>query len=78
MSYYYLQEYRGLFRGPLVLEVFAAHISAVESAIVVQGLYDHGNPTPSMIGGLALAAASVRDSHCICLVILTIYRLRGR
>ena len=36
-------------------------------------------PTPAMVGGLGLAAASVRIAHCTAPAaeVLTIYRLKG-
>ncbi|KAH9058004.1 hypothetical protein EDB83DRAFT_2224795 [Lactarius deliciosus] len=49
---------KGLFRSPLVLQTFAAHLTAIEGSVKVSGLHDH-QPTPAVVGGLGLVAASV-------------------
>jgi len=59
------QKWKGLFRGPFVLQVFAAHLSAIDSSVRVPNLHD-GKPTPDAIGALGLAAASVCALYRVC------------
>jgi hypothetical protein len=51
------QKWRGLFRGPFVLQTFAAHLSAIDGSTRVPGLHD--KHSPNAVGALGLAAASV-------------------
>ncbi|KAH8980733.1 hypothetical protein EDB86DRAFT_3087613 [Lactarius hatsudake] len=52
------KKWKGLFRSPLVLQTFAAHLTAIKGSVRVSGLHDHQS-TPAAVGGLGLAAASV-------------------
>ncbi|KAH8979504.1 hypothetical protein EDB86DRAFT_2814567 [Lactarius hatsudake] len=52
------KKWKGLFRSPLVLQTFAAHLTAIKGSVRVSGLHDHQS-TPTAVGGLGLAAASV-------------------
>lgn len=70
------QEWRGLFRGPFVLQTFAAHFSCIDGAVRIPSL--HGNDKPGRAnGGLGLAAASVCAVCRACSIVLTIDRWRG-
>lgn len=53
-----IQTFKGLFRGPLVLQTFASHINAMSGAVQAPGLYP-GNKVPVPHGALGLAAAAV-------------------
>jgi len=64
------QKWKGLFRSPFVLQTFAAHLTAIEGSTRVPDLHDTDKPTPAVIGGLGLSAASVRASVRILYVLL--------
>ena len=53
-----IQTFTGLFRGPLVLQMFASHINAVSGAVVAPGLYPDDKEQIAR-GSLGLAAAAV-------------------
>ncbi|KAI0284419.1 hypothetical protein BC826DRAFT_158259 [Russula brevipes] len=53
------KKWKGLFRGPFVLQTFATHLAAIEGSVPVMILDPHGKPTTAAVGGLGLAAASV-------------------
>jgi hypothetical protein len=66
---YVLQKYKGLLRGPLVVQCFACHFTAISGSRWISGLSNGSNestsaplPRPS----LALAAAAV----CIYFIII--------
>lgn len=74
----YSQKWKGLFRGPFVLQTFAAHLTAIEGSAKVPGLHDVDKPTLAMVGGLGLAAASVSTAPCAGVRLsLTTHRWRG-
>lgn len=52
------QHWKGVFRGPFILQTFAAHLSALNGSVKVPGLHD--KPSPPAVGALGMAAASVR------------------
>lgn len=52
------QKFRGLFRGPLVVQVFAAHFNVISGSKWINGLYEGSSP-PKPRAPLALAAAAV-------------------
>jgi hypothetical protein len=54
-----LQKFKGLFKGPLVLQTFGAHFTAAAGAQKLLGGDDPENPAGKPIGGLGLAAAGV-------------------
>jgi hypothetical protein len=56
------QKWKGLFRGPFILQTFAAHLSAIEGSVNVPGLHD--KPAPAAVGALGMAAASVCIIQC--------------
>jgi hypothetical protein len=60
-SIYFVQQYKGIFCGPLVLRTFAAHFNAIRGAVDVRGLITGDKPHK---GGLVLSAVSVRV--CVC------------
>ena len=49
----------GMLKGPLVLQTFGAHWTAVTSAKKLDGVDDPNLPVGKPIGGLGLAAAAV-------------------
>jgi hypothetical protein len=51
------QHWKGVFRGPFILQTFAAHLSTLNGLVKVPGLHD--KPSPPAVGGLGMAAASV-------------------
>ena len=51
------QQWKGVFCGPFILQMFAAYLSALDSLVKVPGLHD--KPSPPAVGGLGIAAASV-------------------
>ncbi|GBE84412.1 hypothetical protein SCP_0603910 [Sparassis crispa] len=62
------EEFKGLFRSLLILRIFATHLSAIEGAIDVEGLYPEPSPSDDghkilspdrPIGALGLAGAAV-------------------
>jgi hypothetical protein len=53
------QKYKGAFRGPFVLQTFAASLIAFQGARKIDGLDDPDKSVPRSYGGLALAAAAV-------------------
>ena len=53
------QSFLGMFKGPLALQVFGAHWSAVVGAWKLEGIYDLNLPVGKPVGGLGLAAAAV-------------------
>lgn len=59
------QNWKGLFRGPLILQTFAAHLGAIEGSVKVPDIHGPDTPTPVMAGGLGMAAASVSTAHCL-------------
>jgi len=70
------QKWRGLFCGPLVLRVFAAHLSAIEGSVRVPNLHgEHSTKSTkpiNAVGALGMAAASVCalcHAHGIFLII---------
>jgi hypothetical protein len=71
------QKWKGLLRSPFVLQTFAAHLAAIEGSVKISSLHDIDKPTPTMVGGLGLAAASVSTAHRACRAVLTTYRWRG-
>jgi hypothetical protein len=57
------QNWKGLYCGTFVLDVFATHLSTIKSSVLVNGLYDKGSPEhPNAVGALGLAATSVRTT----------------
>jgi hypothetical protein len=52
------QNWRGLFRSPLILKTFAAHLSCTDGAKQIPGLHTD-NESPRANGGLGLSVASV-------------------
>jgi hypothetical protein len=60
MLHHTSQKWKGLFRSPFILQTVAAHITAIKGSVRVPDLHNAGKPTPGAIGGLGLAAASVR------------------
>ncbi|OJA15089.1 hypothetical protein AZE42_13664, partial [Rhizopogon vesiculosus] len=52
------KKFRGLFRGPLVVQVFAAHFNMIHGSKWIHGLYEGSSP-PQPRAPLALAAAAV-------------------
>jgi hypothetical protein len=68
------QNWRGLFRSPLILKTFAAHFSCTDGTD--QNLYTDDKSSRAN-GALGLSAASVRAIRCAYDIILTIDRLRG-
>jgi hypothetical protein len=69
------QKWRGLFRGPFVLQTFAAHLSAIEGSVCVPNLHD--KPSPNAVGALGLAAASVRAFYHVWRIFLIMDRWSG-
>ena len=53
------QKYKGAFRGPFVLQTFAACLNAFQGACRIVGLDDPNKPIKKSYGGLALSAAAV-------------------
>ncbi|KAI9448605.1 hypothetical protein BJY52DRAFT_1193317 [Lactarius psammicola] len=53
------KKWRGLFRGPLVLQTFSVHLTAIEGCPKISGLHGQDTPSPPPIGALGLAAAAV-------------------
>ncbi|KAF8222298.1 hypothetical protein L208DRAFT_1323430 [Tricholoma matsutake] len=51
------KKWKGLFCSPFILQTFTAHLTAIEGSAKVPNLHD--KPTPTAIGGLGLATASV-------------------
>ena len=51
-----------MFRGPLVLQTFGAHLTAVAGARKIDGIDDPKLPVGKPIGGLGLTAAAVRTT----------------
>lgn len=72
-----IQKWKGLFRGPFILQTFAAHLTAIEGSQKILGLHDPDKPTPAAIGALGLAAASVSGIFHAHRVVLTVFRPRG-
>ena len=50
-----------MLRGPLVLQTFASHYTAVVSATKLVGVDDPDHPLKEPIGGLGLATATVSN-----------------
>jgi hypothetical protein len=63
------QNWKGLFRSPFILQVFSAHLAAIEGSVTISGLHhddpQSNKPTPTMAGALGLSAASVSIVHCL-------------
>ena len=55
------QKWKGMLRGPLVIQTFAAHYTAVSGVLKVLGVEDPNSPLKKPTGGLGLAAAAVSD-----------------
>ena len=53
--------FKGMFRGPLVLQTFGAHWTAVTGARKLDGVDDPNRPVGKPIRGLGLAAASIHS-----------------
>ncbi|KAI9463520.1 hypothetical protein BJY52DRAFT_1221525 [Lactarius psammicola] len=53
------KKWRGLFCGPLVLQTFSVHLTAIEGCLKISGLHGQDTPSPPPIGALGLAAAAV-------------------
>ena len=53
------QNFQGMFKGPLVLQAFGAHWSAVIGAQKLEAIDDLNLPVGKPVGGLGLAAAAV-------------------
>jgi hypothetical protein len=66
-----IQKWKGLFRGPLVLQTFAAHLVAIEGSQKISGLHIPELPFQGPIGALGLAAAAVSGVDCACEIALT-------
>lgn len=56
-----LQKWRGHLRGHLIVQTFAAHLTATKGALTI---LDSDNAPSAPIGALALACASVSVVHC--------------
>jgi hypothetical protein len=50
-----IQKWKGLFHSPLVVQMFAAHLMAMEGTLKVPSLHDLPHLTPAAINGLGLA-----------------------
>ena len=53
------QQYKGAFRGPFVLQTFAASLTALQGTRKIDDLDDPDKSVARSYGGLALAAAAV-------------------
>jgi hypothetical protein len=59
-----VQKWKGLFHSPLVVQTFAAHLTATEGAQKVSSLHNPPQLTPTAISGLGLAAVSMSIIYC--------------
>ena len=66
-----------MLRDPLVLQTFGAHWTAVASTRKIDGIDDPNLPVGKPIGGLGLAAATVRTTIHVK-VILIHFSFTGR
>ena len=57
------QKWKGMLRGPLVIQTFSAHYIAVIGVQKVLGVEDPNSPLKKPIGGLGLAAAAISDIY---------------
>ena len=57
------QKWKGMLRGPLVIQTFSAHYTAVIGAQKVLGVKDPNSPLKKPIGGLSLATAAISDIY---------------
>ncbi|KAL6298720.1 hypothetical protein BKA93DRAFT_830499 [Sparassis latifolia] len=66
----------GLFRSPFVMRMFCTHLSAIEGAVDVDGLYPKGSMlnAKSPIGALGLAGAAVECSLTLYKYFTIIYK----
>ena len=81
------QKWRGLFYGPFVLQVFAAHLTAIDSSVQVPNLHNKpstkagtkaGTKGPTKaVGALGLPTASVCTSYRAGRISLIINRWSG-
>lgn len=69
-----LQNWSGIFRGPLVIQTFAYHFSALSGAVRVTGLYPDQMDTLLPRGSLALAATAVSYLFSITSFVYMSYR----
>ena len=60
--HYSLQDFKGMLRGPLVIQTFGTHLTAVKGALKIDGIDGPDAPIGKPIGGLGLAAAAVKQA----------------
>ena len=57
-----LQDFKGMLRGPLVIQTFGTHLTAVNGTLKIDGINDPDAPIGKPIRGLGLAAAAVKQA----------------
>ena len=57
------QKWKGMLRGPLVIQTFSAHYTAVIGVQKVLGVEDPNSPLKKPIGGLSLAATTISNIY---------------
>ncbi|KAL6298133.1 hypothetical protein BKA93DRAFT_830973 [Sparassis latifolia] len=71
-----LEKFKGLFRSPFMMRTFCTHLSAIEGAVDIDGLYPKGSTlnAKSPIGALGLTGAAVECSLTLYKYFAIIYK----